>query len=506
MILVRRGTLAVMLVIAAALGVGLGSWGANAVDLAKQPQVPAPPTPAVAPMQTTPLQAGRSAPVVPAAMPVTDGSFAKVAEAVSPAVVNINTFARGGAGRTPIEEFFGDEFLRRFFGGEPERQQQQRSLGSGVIVDPSGICLTNAHVVERATDIEVVTAEGKKHKAKIVGLDKRTDLAVLRLQGGAPYPSAALGDSDKIKVGDWVLAIGSPFGLQQTVTAGIISAKGRSIGQGPFDDFLQTDAAINPGNSGGPLVNMSGEVVGINSAILSRSGGNVGIGFSIPSNMAKRIYTELATKGKITRGWMGVSIQELTPELAKSFGLKEPRGVLIADVVKDSPADRAGLASGDVLMEFDGKRVDTPQDLQKIVAATAPGRGVPVRVWRDKGERAFEIKLGETPEETAQVVEPGNKGKSVLGLDTRPITPEIQRQLNLRTSEGVIVARVEDESAAAEAGLQRGDVVREINRQRIRNMQDFERATQGIKPGDRVTMLLQRGPQPLYVAFTIARG
>jgi serine protease Do len=504
MILVKRGTLAVMLVIAAALGVGLGSWGANAVDLVK-PQAPAPPQQA-APVQTAPLQPGTQPPVVPAAMPVASGSFAKVAEAVSPAVVNINTFARGGGGRTPIEEFFGDEFLRRFFGGEPERQQQQRSLGSGVIVDPSGIALTNAHVVERATDIEVVTAEGKKHKAKLVGLDKRTDLAVLRLQGGgAPYPAAVLGDSDKIKVGDWVLAIGSPFGLQQTVTAGIISAKGRSIGQGPFDDFLQTDAAINPGNSGGPLVNMSGEVIGINSAILSRSGGNVGIGFSIPSNMAKRIYSELAAKGKITRGWLGVSIQELTPELAKGFGLKEPRGVLIADVVKDSPADRAGLTSGDVLVEFDGKRVDTPQDLQKIVAATAPGKGVPVKVWRDKGEKTLEIKLGETPEETAQL-EPGSKGKSLLGLETRPITPDIQRQLSLRTTDGVIVARVEEESAAAEAGMQRGDVVREVNRQRIRSMQDFERATQGIKPGDRVTMLLQRGPQPLYVAFTVAKG
>jgi serine protease Do len=501
MILVKRGTLAIMLVIAAALGVGLGSWGANAVDLVK-PQAPQP----AAPVQTAPLQPGTPAPVVPAAMPVGSGSFAKVAEAVGPAVVNINTFARGGGGRTPIEEFFGDEFLRRFFGGETERQQQQRSLGSGVIVDPSGIALTNAHVVERATDIEVVTAEGKKHKAKLVGLDKRTDLAVLRLQGGgAPYPAAVLGDSDKVKVGDWVLAIGSPFGLQQTVTAGIISAKGRSIGQGPFDDFLQTDAAINPGNSGGPLVNMSGEVVGINSAILSRSGGNVGIGFSIPSNMAKRIYTELAAKGKITRGWLGVSIQELTPELAKGFGLKEPRGVLIADVVKDSPADRAGLTSGDVLVEFDGKRVDTPQDLQKVVAATAPGKGVPVKVWREKGEKTLEIKLGETPEETAQL-EPGGKGKSLLGLETRPITPDIQRQLNLRTTDGVIVARVEEESAAAEAGMQRGDVVREVNRQRIRSMQDFERATQGIKPGDRVTMLLQRGPQPLYVAFTVAKG
>jgi len=263
-------------------------------------------------------------------------------------VVNINTLtARGGGGRTPVEEFFGEEFFRRFFGEVPEREQQQRSLGSGVIVDASGIALTNAHVVERATDIEVVSADGKKHKAKLVGVDRKTDLAVLRLQGGGPYPFAPLGDSDKIKVGDWVVAIGSPFGLQQTVTAGIISAKGRSIGQGgPFDDFLQTDAAINPGNSGGPLVNMAGEVVGINSAILSRSGGNVGIGFAIPANMARRIYTELVAKGKITRGWLGVSIQPLTPELAKGFGLKEPKGVLLSDVISDSPAERAGLQAG----------------------------------------------------------------------------------------------------------------------------------------------------------------
>src|SRR5262247_2727955 len=493
MIVMKRSTLVFLLLMAIVIGAGLGTWGAGAVDLAK-------------PIPSRQKAVGLQGPIVPAALPVPSGSFSQVAETVAPAVVNINTVSRGPGGRTPIEEFFGEEFFRRFFGEVPEREQVQKSLGSGVIVDPSGIVLTNAHVVERATEIEAVTADGKKHRAKVVGVDRRTDLAVLRLQGGGPYHAATLGDSDKLKVGDWVLAIGSPFGLQQTVTAGIISAKGRSIGQGPFDDFLQTDAAINPGNSGGPLVNMSGEVIGINSAILSRSGGNVGIGFSIPSNMAKRIYTELASKGKITRGWLGVSIQELNPELAKSFGLKEPRGVLIADVVKDSPADRAGLVSGDVVVEFDGKRVDTPQDLQKTVAATSPGKGVPVKVWRDKAEKTLEIKLGETPEETAQVVEPGSKGKSLLGLDTRPITPEIQRQLNLRTSEGVIVARVEDESAAAEAGLQRGDVVREVNRQRIRNMQDFERATQGIKPGDRVTMLLQRGPQPLYVAFTIARG
>src|SRR5262252_3314230 len=330
MIVMKRSTLVFLLLMAIVIGAGLGTWGAGAVDLAK-------------PIPSRPKAVGLQGPVVPAALPVPSGSFSQVAETVAPAVVNINTVSRGPSGRTPIEEFFGDEFFRRFFGEIPEREQVQRSLGSGVIVDPSGIVLTNAHVVERASEIEVVTGEGKKHRAKLVGVDRRTDLAVLRLQGGGPYPAASLGDSDKMKVGDWVLAIGSPFGLQQTVTAGIISAKGRSIGQGPFDDFLQTDAAINPGNSGGPLVNMAGEVIGINSAILSRSGGNVGIGFPIPSNMAKRIYTELATKGKITRGWMGVSIQPLTPELAKGFALKEPKGVLISDVVQDSPAAKAGI-------------------------------------------------------------------------------------------------------------------------------------------------------------------
>jgi serine protease Do len=359
--------------------------------------------------------------------------------------------------------------------------------------------------VERATEIEVVTADGKKHKAKPLGADRKTDLAVLRLQGGGPYPAANLGDSDRVRVGDWVLAIGSPFGLQQTVTAGIVSAKGRSIGQGPFDDFLQTDAAINPGNSGGPLVNMSGEVVGINSAILSRTGGNVGIGFSIPVNMAKRIYTELAAKGKVTRGWLGVSIQPLTPELAKGFGLKEPNGVLISDVMQDSPAAAAGVTSGDIVIEFDRKKVDSPQDLQKVVAATQPGRAVPLKVWRDKAEKTLEIKIGETPDETV-ALKSTNKGKGLLGMDVRPITPELARQLNLRTPDGVIVFSVDEDSPASEAGLQRGDVIREVNRQRVRNLADFEKATKDVKDGDRVTVLLQRGPQSLYVAFTVARG
>ncbi len=490
MISVKRSTVAFMILMALVVGAGLGAWGAGAVDLAK-PGRPGSP-------------AGIQGPIVPAALPVASGSFSQVAETVAPAVVNINTVTRG-AGRTPIEEFFGDEFFRRFFGETPERPEPARSLGSGVIVDSSGIVLTNAHVVERATEIEVVTADGKKYKAKLVGVDRRTDLAVLRLQGGGPFPAASLGDSDKIKVGDWVLAIGSPFGLQQTVTAGIISAKGRSIGQGPYDDFLQTDAAINPGNSGGPLVNMSGEVVGINSAILSRSGGNVGIGFAIPVNMAKRIYTELAAKGKVTRGWLGVSIQPLTPELAKGFGLKEPKGVLIADVVQDSPAAKAGISAGDIIVEFDKKKVDSPQDLQKVVALTPPGKGVPVKVWRDKDEKTLEIKIGDTPEDTV-ALKSGNKSKSLLGLDVRPITPDLARQLNLRSAEGVVVFGVEDDSPASEAGLQRGDLIREVNRQRVRSLQDYERVTRDLKEGDRITVLLQRGQQALYVAFTVARG
>ena len=489
MISLRRSTLVFLILIVGALGVGIGSWGAGAGDGGK-------PAPALRP--------GLQAPLVPAALPVASGSFAQVAETVAPAVVNINTVTRATTGRTPIEEFFGEEFFRRFFGDTPEREMPQRSLGSGVIVDVSGIVLTNAHVVERATDIEAVTADGKKHKAKLIGVDRRTDLAVLRLTGSGPYPAASLGDSDKLKVGDWVLAIGSPFGLQQTVTAGIISAKGRSL-QGPFDDFLQTDAAINPGNSGGPLVNMSGEVVGINSAILSRTGGNVGIGFSIPVNMARRIYTELVAKGKVTRGWLGVSIQPLTPELARSFGLKEPKGVLISDVVQDSPAEKAGIQSGDIITDFAGKRVETPQDLQKVVAATEPGKAVPVAVWRDKNAKALEIRIGETPDDGV-ALKSGNRGKSMLGLDVRPITPELARQLNLRSTEGVVVFRVEEESTAAEAGLQRGDVIREVNRQRIRSLQEFERVTHDLKEGDRVTVLLQRGPQALYVAFTVARG
>jgi len=305
-----------------------------------------------------------------------------------------------------------------------------------------------------------------------------------------------------MQVGDWVIAVGSPFGLQATVTAGIISAKARQIGQGPFDDFLQTDAAINPGNSGGPLVNMHGEVIGINTAIVA---GGSGIGFAIPSNMARKIYTELRDKGRVTRGWLGVSIQPLTPDLAREFGTRDAKGVLVNEVVPDSPAARAGIQRGDILVEFDGKRLEGPGDLQRAVGLSAPDRVAKLKVWREQKELAIEVKIAQAPDEREASRRPGGP-RSLLGLEVRPITPDLAARLNLRSLEGVFVARVEDGSPAGEAGVQRGDIIKQINRQNVRGMSDFDRLTRDVKEGDRLTVLLQRGPMSLYVAFTLGRG
>jgi len=490
MVQLERRTFVVALVLAVVAGGALGAFTATRAELRRSPAAQTP----VAPL-----------PIVPVQMPPQGGTFAAIADAIKPAVININTFARGGLqGRTPFEEFFGEEFYRRFFGEVPERIPQ-RSLGSGVIVDPTGIALTNAHVVERATEIEVVTLDGGKHKAKVIGVDKKTDLAVLKLDDGkGTFKYARLGDSDRMQVGDWVLAVGSPFGLQATVTAGIISAKARQLDQGPFDDFLQTDAAINPGNSGGPLVNMQGEVVGINTAIVA---GGSGIGFAIPSNMARKIYTELRDKGRVTRGWLGVSIQQLTPELARSFGARESKGVLINEVVPDSPAAKAGLKPGDILLEFEGRPMEASSDLQRAVGFFSPEHVAKVKVWRDQGEKILEIKVGQAPEERqAQQPRPGAKARSMLGLEVRPVTPDIARQLNLRSTDGVVVVRVEDGSAAAEAGVQRGDVIKQVNGQTVRTIPDFERLTRDVKEGDPLTVLLQRGQMSLYVAFRVGRG
>jgi serine protease Do len=432
--------------------------------------------------------AGSSPAVVPVSVPMSSGTFARLAEVVKPAVVNVSTESRPG--RTPVEEFHGDEFFKRFFGDAPERLPR-RSLGSGVIIDPAGVALTNAHVVEKASQIEVAMLDGTKHKAKLVGVDRKTDLAVLKIDAaGKTFPFLRLADSDDTRVGDWVIAVGSPFGLQATVTSGIISAKARQIGAGPYDDFLQTDAAINPGNSGGPLVNMRGEVVGINTAIVR---GGSGIGFAIPANMAKRISADLLATGKVTRGWLGVSLQPLTPELATSFGARDSRGALVSDVVAGSPAAKAGVRAGDVITQFNGEKIDDPAELARLVGLAKPGQESRLLVWRDKREVKVDITLATAP---------GERGRARLGLDVRPVTPDVAQELGLRTAEGVVVAAVEPDSAAATAGLQPGDVVVEIDRQPVRTVADFDRLAQGATPERPLTFRIERGGASLYVALT----
>jgi serine protease Do len=338
-----------------------------------------------------------SPPLASAATAPTGSTFARLAEAVKPAVINIATQSKSG-GRTPLEEHFGDDLFQRFFGDAPERLPR-RSLGSGVIIDPAGIALTNAHVVDGASHIEVMTLDGSKYPGTIVGIDRKTDLAVLRIGNGAgDFPALPLGDSRETRVGDWVLAVGSPFGLQATVTAGIISAKARHIGAGPYDDFLQTDAAINPGNSGGPLVNARGEVVGINTAIVR---GGSGIGFAIPSAVAGRIANQLLARGRVTRGWLGVTLQPLGPELAAAFAVGDRKGALVAAVAPSSPAARAGLKTGDIVLEFNGQKIEEPRDLVRAIGLAAPGHTAKIRVWRDGRERALDVRLSEEPSAVA---------------------------------------------------------------------------------------------------------
>ena len=436
-----------------------------------------------------------------AAAAATTGSFAKLAEAVKPAVINVSSQTRGG--RASMEEGSGEEFYKRFFGDREGREGPERGprrgLGSGVIIDPTGIALTNAHVVEGATVIEVVTIDGANHKAKVLGLDKKTDLAVVQLDGGAKkFPFVALGDSDEAQVGDWVIAVGSPFGLQATVTSGIISAKARQIGAGPYDDFIQTDAAINPGNSGGPLVNMRGEVIGINTAIVR---GGSGIGFAIPSNLAKRVATELRTAGKVTRGYLGVSLQPLSPDLAASFGVKDSKGALVADVSPDGPAARAGLKSGDVIVEFNGKKVEDPSALARAVAVARPGETSKVTVLRDQRPTTLDVKLGEAPaERTASSSGGGGKGASGLGLTVQPVTPEIARELELKNPTGVVVSRVEPSSPADTAGLQRGDVITEIDKKPVKSIEDFEKLM-SQSAGKQMLMRVHREGSALYIAM-----
>ena len=429
--------------------------------------------------------------------------FIDVAGKIKPAVVNIST--QKILSEMPFEhpELGGplDDFFERFFGG-PQGEQSRRSLGSGVIIDPSGYILTNNHVIEKAEEIEVQLSDETRHAAKVVGTDPDTDLAVIRIETSDELPFASLGDSDALVVGEWVLAIGNPFGFGHTVTAGIVSAKGRIIQQGPYDDFIQTDAAINPGNSGGPLVNMRGEIVGINSNIISASGGSMGIGFAIPSNLGRKVYAQLVEHGSVTRGWLGVGIQELTPELARSFGLEGKKGAVVSEVRgDDSPAAKGGLQAGDVIIELDGKPVDSDTALVRIVADVHPGESVDVKFYRDGEIRSTRVELGTRAANLSSQEQEGERAeRGRLGVSVQNLTPQLASQLGTATGAGVVLIDVDPGGPAADAGLRRGDIILEANRNRVSDVDDLEREMNRVAPGGDLLLRVERpaGGQSSY--------
>lgn len=432
-------------------------------------------------------------------------SFAALADQVKYAVVNISTtqvikenpMQPFMGPNSPFKEFFGDEFFKRFFGDTPRSEMKTNALGSGLVIDNEGLILTNNHVVEKATEIKIRTESGKEYDAKVVGRDPKTDIALIKVKPDPDFPKPAqIGDSDAIRVGDWVMAVGNPFGLGHTVTAGIVSAKGRVIGAGPYDDFIQTDAAINPGNSGGPLFNMSGEVVGINTAIVAQG---QGIGFAIPMNLAKDILPQLKT-GKVVRGWLGIMIQDITPELAESFGIKQTKGVLVGDVMQESPAEKGGLKRGDVVTDFDGKSVENAHTLSRLVAATPPNSQIVLQVLRDGKSREVKVTIGTMPDEGEQ--DQVTKKESSWGLTVQNITPELAQRFGLEEGDhGVLVSAVEPGGPAAEAKVRRGDIIKEVNRQKIQNIRDYNQATQKMKKGETLLLLIKRGQNTFYVAL-----
>ena len=441
-----------------------------------------------------------------AEIPMVPASFSELAEQVRPGVVNIQVVKQVknvafGSRNRPGSPFgddnpFGD-FFGPFFEGNPQVAPEQRGVGSGFVMSRDGYILTNNHVVEDADQIKVKLANGKEYEAKVVGRDPKTDLALVKIDGVSDLHALAMGNSDDLKVGSWVVAVGSPFGLEQTVTAGIVSAKGRVIGSGPYDNFIQTDASINPGNSGGPLINTRGEVVGINTAIVAQG---KGIGFAIPINMAKDVAPQLQEKGHVTRGWFGVSIQEMNPELAKSFGLKENKGALVAEVVPGSPAEKAGIERGDVITEFDGKEVTESKGLPQIVASTPVGKSVAVKLWRNGKGLDRQVKVAEMAESVEIAKTPSHN--KTLGITVQNLTPEMARKLRLREQTGAVVTRVEPGSPAADAGIQTGDIIREVNRKPVKDANDVVKQIEQAKDQNSVLLLVQRGQNSLFAAVT----
>jgi serine protease Do len=437
--------------------------------------------------------------------------FSPLIEKLAPVTVNISSSRTVNAGMSqfgqnpfggqgdPFREFFGDDFFRHFFGGDPNRQYRQQGLGSGFIIDPEGFILTNNHVVDGADEITVKTYAENEYAAEVVGTDPKTDLALLKIKlgKGETLQAATLGDSDALNVGEWVIAIGNPFGLQATVTAGIVSAKWRKIGASPYEDFIQTDASINPGNSGGPLFNLRGEVVGVNSMIYSPSGGNVGIGFAIPINQARNVVKQLKESGRVVRGWLGVVVQTLTPDLAQSFGLEEGVGALVADVAPDGPAEKAGIKPGDIIISFNGKSIREMSDLPMMVAQTPIGSKVTVSVLRDGKTKKIPVKIGELKETTEANVRSQDVAVE-LGMQVREITPDLVQALGLTEDSGILIVSVGPGSIAGRAGLAKGDVIKEINRSPVSTMADFNEAIKKTREGN-ILLLVKRGRSSLWV-------
>jgi serine protease Do len=432
-------------------------------------------------------------------------SFSALVKKVSPSVVNISALkVVKGMGSMPFggpsdsQDSLRD-FLEKFFGHPFPKEFTQRSLGSGFIIDKDGFILTNNHVVEGTEEIQVKLSEGNEMKAKVIARDPKTDLALIRISSNSSLQPLDLGDSDTLEVGDWVLAIGSPFALGNTVTAGIVSAKYRRIGAGAYDDFIQTDASINPGNSGGPLLNTAGEVVGINTAIFSRSGGSIGIGFAIPINMAKDLLPQLR-KGKVVRGWLGVTVQQITPALKDKLGLQSDEGALVSQVTPRGPAANAGIERGDVIISFDAKKIKNMHDLPFVVATTPVGKKVQVEVIRKGEKKTVEVEVGELKEETAGDEE---EPKPYLGMTVEDITPKIAGEYNLSETSGVVVTAVESDSSSDEAGLKPGDVILEMDQTKVIDVKQFEARIHEYHKGDTILFLISRSGSTLYVTLQV---
>src|SRR5271165_4009623 len=507
---------------AAALGFGLGA------TLALSPMVwaenPTPSSPAAQTM-TSPVA------LIP------QQSFAPLVKKVLPAVVNISVTQKAGAEQMAEEEdpsqgspFRGfpnspfDEMLRRFFdqqnpggGGRhafpqmPGGPAQRIALGSGFIIDHSGYVVTNNHVVGDAGKVEVILQDKTKYTAKIVGRDPKTDLAVLKIKANHALPYVTFGDSSAAQVGDWVMAVGNPFGLGGTVTTGIISARGRDINEGPYDDFLQIDAPINRGNSGGPTFNLEGQVIGINTAIYSPNGGSVGIGFAVPSNAAKNIVAQLEEHGKVSRGWLGVQIQEVTPAIAASLGLHGEQGALVAVVTPDSPGAKAGLKQGDVILSFNGNEVGHLRDLPRLVAATAPDTGATMTVWRNGQTVELQAKVGELANEQVASASGGEDEEQpmkaeALGMHFAPLTSQLRRELRVsKDVHGVVVARVDSGSAADEVGLSEGDILVTVDQQPVNTPQEAAEKLKQVaaSPKKSALLLLNRHGVTQYVGVSL---